>query len=378
VNKDLRSKELRAAEIALHRGWWVFGTCPASKKPFKGTHGSKDARNDDTALLRWDTDPEANPCVRRDKSGLTVLDADHGLTSLEHAEAWAAANNIPSTYIVQSGREGGGFHFYFKGVRKLPDVVRNPSAGRVGFELDGVSGDIKCHGHVVLAGGLHKTGTTYRGNGREKFIAPLPDLIRDYRDPKDVRQSEAYKVRVAKWAAVYPEPTEPTQYLWKKNDGRHNQLLSDAGRLRQLGLEEDAIYLGLKNIAARWFEDGVNYDDAEIRRLAHDIGAKPCHRILLPPQKKTGLIIRTEPTPRGLVAQFLRQEFPVGSLPISIHAIVERIAMDYPAVPIRTCRRAMADVNFVIAGKDPVDSRIQLWARKGTKKRTGTPSQGTP
>src|ERR1039458_9357958 len=169
---------LAAAEAALQKGWYVFGSPYKTKATFAGSHGSKDALNDDRALRRWEEGTPANPCIRLDKSGLTVLDADHGLTSIEHAEAWAQANGIPATYIVSSGRQPFGCHFYFKGTRTLPDVTRNLATGRVGFELDGVSGDIKCHGHVVAEGGLHKSGRVYRGNGRH--VAPLPQWLRDY------------------------------------------------------------------------------------------------------------------------------------------------------------------------------------------------------
>jgi len=104
-----------------------------------------------------------------DKSDLVVLDIDYGLTSLEHAEAWAAANNIPETYIVSTGRDGGGFHFYFKGRRSLPDCVRNPRAGRVGFELNGVCGDIKHHDWISEA-----RWSSYSVNGT---IRPMKALV---------------------------------------------------------------------------------------------------------------------------------------------------------------------------------------------------------
>ena len=365
---DLTNPLLHAATLALHRGWHIFGAPVNSKATFRGSHGSRDALNDDRALERWEKNPDANPCVRLDWSGLMVLDADHGLTSPAHAEEWAKRNGIPETYIVTTGRVGGGFHFYFKGVRDSnhPDVIRRPARGtqkaRVGFELDGVSGDIKCRGHVVLEGGIHKSGATYVGNG--KAIAPAPQFLLDYRDPADViaraRQAEFATKRAEKY------PDSPTKKL-RKGDGRHNILLSDAGRLRQLGLGEQAIYLGLKDIAARFFEDGDNYDDGEIRRLAHDIGEKNCDRVMV--GMKTGLKITVNHSPRSLAAQALRRLFPVGHAPASIQTIVVSINNEYPRTPMMTLRRAMNDANFQKSGKDSADARKTLWIRRGTKKR---------
>ena len=160
---------LAAAERALNKGWYVFATPYKSKIPYAGTKGSSDAVNDDRALARWKNGTPANPCIRLDKSDLVVLDIDYGLTSLEHAEAWAAANNIPETYIVSTGRDGGGFHFYFKGRRSLPDCVRNPRAGRVGFELNGVCGDIKHHDWISEA-----RWSSYSVNGT---IRPMKALV---------------------------------------------------------------------------------------------------------------------------------------------------------------------------------------------------------
>lgn len=99
---------LEAARVALERGWYIFGVPARSKAPYSGTRGSKDADNSDVALDRWKTHPTSNPCVRLDKSGLTVLDIDRGLSSMDEAESWANRNGLPETYIVQSGRASGG------------------------------------------------------------------------------------------------------------------------------------------------------------------------------------------------------------------------------------------------------------------------------
>jgi hypothetical protein len=354
---------LAAAQSALKKGWYVFAAPYKTKSAYKGTHGSKDALNDDRALARWKNGAPSNPCIRLDWSDLVVLDVDHGLISLEHAEAWAAANNIPETYVVSSGREGGGFHFYFRGRRTLPDCIRNSRAGRVGFELGDVSGDIKYRGHVVSEGGLHKSGATYRGNG--KHVAPLPDWIRDYEDPAAKKKRERQEVVAKKRAEGRVDRTDASVLI--ESGRRHDFLLSEAGKLRWTGLEEEALYLGLKDICRRFCVDGENYSDADIRRLAKDIGAKPCDRRI----RKPGFALALPPTQQDLIAQLLRREFPVGCL-VTIQTIMGRIAIGYPDASKTTVQRAMALANFRTSGKDPADRRKPLWTRCGTRKDTRT------
>jgi hypothetical protein len=349
-----------AAEAALRKGWYIFGSPYKTKATFAGSHGSKDALNDDRALLRWEQGTPANPCIRLDKSGLTVLDADHGLTSIEHAEAWSEANGIPATYIVSSGRQPFGCHFYFKGTRTLPDVTRH--LPRVGFELNGVSGDIKCHGHVVAEGGLHKSGLVYRGNGRP--VALLPQWLRDYEDPlvKAKRTQREAQTKVSQTSQSNPTDIKIA------SGRRHNFLLHEAGRLRWQGLETEAIYLALKDICRRFCDDGENYADSQLRQLAQFTGAKPCDRRI----RKTGLKVPVAPpTPQQIVAGLLRQEFKEGCL-VPIHAIMERVGMEHSYVSEGTLRRAMKTVGFMKAGKDPADRRKQLWTR-GAEVRDFTP-----
>ena len=316
TNKSNECESLcAAAEAALHKGWYVFGSPYKTKATFAGSHGSKDALNDDSALLRWKQGTPANPCIRLDKSGLTVLDADHGLTSIEHAEAWAEANGLPQTYIVSSGRQPFGCHFYFKGTRALPDVTRCLPTGRVGFELDGVSGDIKCHGHVVAEGGLHKSGLVYRGNGRH--VALLPQWLRDYEDPLVIAKRKQREVQKKVDQTSQANPTD----VKIASGRRHNFLLHEAGRLRWQGLETETIYLALRDICLRFCEDGENYADSQLRQLAQFTGAKPCDRKI----KKTGLKVPAAPPNRQqIVAGLLRQEFKEGCL-VPIHAIMERV-----------------------------------------------------
>jgi hypothetical protein len=42
-----------AATAAIDKGWYVFPAPYLTKTTFKGTRGSKDARNDEIALAKW-------------------------------------------------------------------------------------------------------------------------------------------------------------------------------------------------------------------------------------------------------------------------------------------------------------------------------------
>jgi hypothetical protein len=117
--KQLLAQLNDAAQSAVKKGWHIFPCVYMDKKPFRGTHGSSDARSGVVALTKWNSGFPANPAVRLDKSNLTVLDVDGGADSLDDVLAWMKRNDIPDTLIVASGRSPFGCHLYFSGVRSL-------------------------------------------------------------------------------------------------------------------------------------------------------------------------------------------------------------------------------------------------------------------
>ncbi len=94
--------------------------------------------------------------------------ADHGLKDEEDFKAWRERNGLPVTYAVRSGRrpEFGVQSYYAGGLKD----------GK--FDLDGVTGEIKSLGGLVLAAGdVHP-------NTKEKYyvlvdvpLAPVPPII---------------------------------------------------------------------------------------------------------------------------------------------------------------------------------------------------------
>ena len=356
-----------AAKAALNKGWYIFPAPYLTKLPFRGTRGSRDARNDGQALAKWEAGVPANPCIRLDYSNLTVLDIDGGVGSYDNAIAWATANGIPETLVVTTGRLGGGYHFYFSGTRppEKKDVCQNPHADRRGFELDGAHGDIKCHGHVVAEGGLHKTGATYRGNGLP--VAPLPDWLRDWEEEsvkakRQEFQRQLERIKESKTQNVVP---------WKR---RNDFLYREACHLHYRGLSEETLYAALKDIARRYCADGGEYvvqQDARLRSIASRVSALTYDRIVnksLLGKPAGHLVIKAPPlTPKERLLLWLTRQFPLGEQ-VSVRSIVERFEADHLGErrPGRTTLfRAMKSVNFREVGPDPDDRRTSLWARYG-------------
>src|SRR6201997_616003 len=135
------------------RGWHAHPVKAAAKIPVT-QHGKNDATLDE-AVIRdwWARMPNSNVGVSCGPSGLCVLDADHGLKDEADFKAWRDRNGLPVTYAVRSGRRPEfGVQSYYAG--SLKD-------GK--FELDGVTGEIKSAGGLVLAAGcVHPSGETYR------------------------------------------------------------------------------------------------------------------------------------------------------------------------------------------------------------------------
>jgi hypothetical protein len=143
-------------EIALNcirRGWFVHPLKPCDKVPITA-HGKNDATQDETRVQAWWADtPKANVGISCGPSDLLVLDADHGIASMSEFIAWRDRNGLPVTYAVRSGRRPEfGVQSYYSG---------NLKDGK--FELDGVRGDIKSGGGLVLAAGsIHPSGEKYQ------------------------------------------------------------------------------------------------------------------------------------------------------------------------------------------------------------------------
>jgi len=223
---------MKPLDIALDHtqaGFYVF---PVRKD--KGTltpHGFKDATRDEGTIREWWAEwPHANIAIHPGRSGISVLDIDHGLEDKAALDAWMERNGIPRTYAVRSGsRPEYKVHLYFAGA--LPDVGS--------WELDGCSGQIKSLGGYVLAAGsqaLHgekhdKPGVPYEVmDGQLGVFAPVPEVIRTLRKPKAESSGNA-KVPKTRWDLPVHEGEDRTGFL-----------MEQCGQLRNLGCGFDAIF----------------------------------------------------------------------------------------------------------------------------------------
>jgi hypothetical protein len=240
--------ELKAeAEKALARGFAILTCEPHDKAPWAkySPHAvNSSTRKPEIALAAWNAGEDANYGVGCGPSNLTVVDCDHGLNNLEEFEAWRIKHGFPETFTVISGRAGFGAHMYYSG-----------SVPTCGFEIGGVTGELKgIGGYVVGPGCIHPdTGNKYKLL-KDVEVASLPEGLVTLAKSKTKEKLE-YKPKAQGGALIAA-------------GNRWIHLQSKAGTFRNAGLDEEGIYLALKNFAENNCEDGANYPDEKIRSLA--------------------------------------------------------------------------------------------------------------
>jgi Bifunctional DNA primase/polymerase, N-terminal/AAA domain/Primase C terminal 1 (PriCT-1) len=237
-------------DIALRnaaRGFLVHPLVPGDKGPIT-PHGWHDATADEAQIRQWwSKTPNANVGLACGPSGKAVLDVDNGLADEAAFYKWREASGLPETYTVRTGRRPGfGVQMYFNG--PVPDVGM--------FTLNGCTGQIKSAGGYVLAAGcLHPSGETYQVLC-DAATADTPDVVRNLRTVK--REAPTAGGPISK----IPE-----------GGGRHHALASAAGKLRNLGLDEDALVQALIPINEAICEVPVDIGDLE--HIAHSMAQKP-------------------------------------------------------------------------------------------------------
>jgi len=275
---DASVQELRSAvQASLDRGFALLVCEPRDKKPF--AKYSPNAVNSSTRdplklFAAFDDGFEANYGVGCGPSNLTVVDCDHGLTNHEEFLAWKKAHNLPDTFTVLSGGDGYRPHMYYSGA--VPTCK---------FQIGDVSGDLKgMGGYVVGPGSIHPSGKKYEIID-DASVAPLPDGLLDF--AKTTAKTSDFKPK-----------SDGGELIAAGNRWYH--LRSAAGKLRNLGLDEDTIYASLKNFALNNCEDGANYPDEHIRKLAQAAvtvfdAAEPAPIVFFGEQKKIDVNITELP-----------------------------------------------------------------------------------
>jgi Bifunctional DNA primase/polymerase, N-terminal len=235
----IESPTLRTALRCVEKGWFVFPLGEKSKQPDNelAPHGFQSASNDPNVVREWwSKKPNANIGIDLGRSNLTVLDFDNGKPPAEL--------NLPETLQVSTSR---GTHVYLAGTSKQGDMYVN----------DRHVGEIKSAGGYVLApNSVHPSGPVYNVI-KSVPVAPIPEgLI------TRLRPAERQRVEASRNGPKIPY-------------GQHDtELHRIAGKLRGIGMEEEAIYDALVEICEKRCENyGSDYLDM-CRKHAHNAAEK--------------------------------------------------------------------------------------------------------
>ena len=240
------------AEDAISRGFSIITLEPQAKTPwnkYSPNACNSGDRNPETALRAWKEKQPANPGVSCGMSNLAVLDVDHGIESVEEFESWCKEFNIPRSFTVVSGRKGFGCHVYFTG------AVKSCS-----FTLGKATGEIKSlGGYVVYAGAVHPdTGNQYKIL-HDVDLIPLPAGLETMAKDKGKTPLDINKTMAENGGKI-------------PGGARNAHWTSLAGKLLNMGFDEEGIYESLIRVSKLHFDDGENYaveNDAKARDIAH-------------------------------------------------------------------------------------------------------------
>lgn len=236
------SEIIKAANYCLAKGWWVFPLGVKSKLPHPrlSPNGVKNASNDPRQIAEWwEQEPNANYGVACGPSGLTVMDLDTGLPTLDDARAWVTKLQLPNTFVVRTGRRTScGLQLYFSGT-----VPNKP------FKHEGVGGEIRSAGYYVAgAKSIHPDSGEPYEILREIAPAPIPGLI--------------YHLVGIKT----PRPTgEDTELIAPSQ--RHYYLVERGRELFFAGLDGD----GLKQAMISLYTTRCKHDPAKNARIPKEV-----------------------------------------------------------------------------------------------------------
>jgi hypothetical protein len=235
---------LETALACAARGWYAFPLKPRDKYPViskkDGGRGFYDATLDPEQLKTWWTTypPMCNVGIACGVSDLYVVDADKGLTSEEEFQAWRMRNGIPVTYTVRTGRRTSyAVQMYYTGALECNGK----------WELDGVSGEIRSTGGLVMAvGNIHPdTGEVYQLLV-DAPLAPRPACFE-------------LAVTAAKVAPVAGEPITKLG----KGEGRHPLMISVLGGYHRAGLTAEAALAAITTLNDTHFTEPIPVEELE-------------------------------------------------------------------------------------------------------------------
>ena len=217
---------LDVALDCIRRGWYVLPCVPKDKTPLiSGAY--KSASNREVQVRAWwGRWPNANVGIAPGKSGLAILDVDHGNKTVDEVRAWMTERNIPASLTVRTGR-------------RVNKDTGEPECGvQVYYAADGSvdtfpwldgshGGEVRCaSGHVMAAGSIHPDSGEEYSVLIDAPVVPLPDVVR--RLPRGVLAGKPGSPNAAvTWDGVS-----------KITDHRNMTMISILGRLRAGGADD--------------------------------------------------------------------------------------------------------------------------------------------
>jgi hypothetical protein len=217
------SEHIRDAALKLYdeQGWFVIPTDPGAKKPYYGfTYKDRygdtlPSREDVTSWPEWDAEGVRLGTRTGAVSGIVVLDVDS-----REAHEYIKAQGHPIGPMVQSPREGGGLHLYFK----HPGFYVKSTVAVGGVEGLDIRGD---YGIVVLPPSLdHRSGRSY------EWIIPPEDVA--------VPECPGWLLELLRKQTSPKEPLDVARVMGGIPEGKRDSELNRlAGKFRQMNLPED-------------------------------------------------------------------------------------------------------------------------------------------
>lgn len=245
----MENKLLAAALWYARHDWYIFPLKPRSKEPLPGTHGVKDATNDEKQIRAWWAEhPDANIGGACGPSKITVIDVDGdkgGTDSWAELRASYTIDDKTPTSLTASGE-----HLIY---RNPPGVSTRNTTGKLGAGLD-TRGD---GGYIVLPPSIHPSGIEYRWEEtyrpNERAMLPLPPVLVSLLN-KPSRNG-------------YAPPHDDADTV--PEGGRNAFLTSWAGRLRRGGANEDEIAVTLRALNTNRCQPPLS--DGEVEGIAASV-----------------------------------------------------------------------------------------------------------
>lgn len=331
-------------DIALRNRARGFRVIPLRGKEAFLRNWPQVATTDETRIREWATKfPDYN-CGVAGGSDVIILDSDRVSRLRElSGECWTTWFN---TYVVSSGRDDRS-HFYF---RATPEALDFGNKKWKEPDVDGHVFEIKGSGTQVTAeGSVHPiTGGTYTVT-QDLPLIPFPaGLLGMLRET---------------YGAANPSGKREWALPVHDGEGRDDFLIQQAGRLRNVGCDEDIILAHLERINADPSVIAEPKSEDDLKRIAHSAAHYGV------PAPDPVVVIgspKTEPEPAKL-AERTRPVYPISAWEGTVVAQFARLCADDNKIP-----RKMYAEAFRCALGAVVGDRLSCPSVEGALPRTYT------